>query len=300
MGRGQRITIGTATVILTFCLFAKGRNLGVTQMGTPKTRVVASCDGFPRELFSVSETGDGSLIIPIRAETRGAPDSLFGLQAWQTYRVSIHPSSKGEIAGTTIKSTMITEIGRKLENSQFIHGEKENLLTIAFAKLCPILDNRYSFNFRKRDKIVHTQSFFTFDRTTLIYIVVISQRGKAAPYPIKGFSLHYCDFSIFRLNIYTTLSNIPATHVGGWLEQPTNAPRIDGKIEDSSKIRTAYSFNNSEVEILLLEICQFITAESINTFAKEEPEAIYLLDVPVWFHENVETLRISRIARGGV
>lgn len=269
-------------------------------MTSAKTRVIATLDGEVRELFSVRETGDRSLIVIIRAEVRGAPGSEFGTQAWETYRVSIHPSSNSVRPGSTIKATMATDKGRKLENAQFINGPRGDLMAVAFAKLCPVLDERYKPNIKSNDRIIYTQNFSNSDRATLIYIVIVTASEQPAPDGLKGFTLHFVDFTNFRLNIYTTLSNLPPSHVGGWHQPCTSSPRIDGEFTSMNRFEDAVSISSSQIHSLLVEISENLSASTLRIFLNEYPEFEVLMDMPLWFHENAEVAKISRIARGGV
>jgi hypothetical protein len=276
------------------------RHLGrLWDMSKPRTRFVATVDGELRELFSVVETSDRSLIAFIRAETRGASDSWFGLQRWNTYRVSIHPSKKSKNPGILIKGTMATEIGRKIEVADFSNVCEKDILVFAFAKLCPILDSRYRKSPKNKDIIINTQSFSIHDNCTLIYIAFVTRPHVELANPGLGFSLSSVDFSDFRLNVFTTISNIPASNVGGWIQNSTSKPRIDGGEIDEDRFEQATGLDPSKLHPFLLDISQRISALTLSTLITEYPDFNWILEAPIWFHKDANVLRSSRIARGG-
>lgn len=264
-----------------------------------KTRFVVNFESKSRELLSVREIADKTLIVILRSEDRGVPEDPFGGASIASVRLSVHPSMASVQGGITLKSTRLTTTGRTATHVAFIQGDRRSHFAPAFVKLCPILDDRYIVSERPKDTVVNTGTFDYADLTTLILSVVILDKDVEVP-RVRGFAVSFVDFTKFRFVVYSTYANFPASLMGLELFLATNQMEVDGSRKDGPRFEDAQFMPLLSLPHFLLNKIQLVAATHITRLAQEvgPSERNLLNSLQLWFHESPRDLALGRLERG--
>jgi len=263
----------------------------------PKTRFVVEFDGALRELLSVRELPDRSLVVLSRFE-QWAVDLESGEETLrESERYSVHMSPQS--TGTTLKRTVTLADGRAITSVYFVKDSKNSLLSHLYTKACPILSNRYDLRIREKDALVKIGAFSRGDFTTFIFTVLVGDATRTFP-NLRDHSLVTFAFGHFEIAIYSSYLNLPATDNSVTITGATAPKRVNGI---ATGVRTSDgkpSIDPTDLPSLVLDSQQLCAANLVVRMVEMLPADLgkLLLDVPLWFYPDTTALAQGRLHRG--
>ncbi|MBW2941936.1 hypothetical protein [Zhongshania aquimaris] len=190
-----------------------------------KVRFAARIDGVERELFSIKERPDNSLLLvsayPIFWENSDSSIVRFTEQHY-----SIHISNGG-IDTTITQKTKLAD-GMSHSNVSFIPNTKKHLLWPIYARRVPILlENSRKLSRRSGDKVIFIGDY-EFAKANLVYSVFVSNCdfdvNITSLNGLTTYSAKFKHFQIFTIPMYI---NLPSMNEGDVVGMSTSSTTIN-------------------------------------------------------------------------
>ncbi len=185
----------------------------------PKTRFVVSTEHKLRELFSVRESQDGSLVI-IRTDYEGVADQDEIEHELAENHFTVHPSDRS--GGTTIKHTIRTKAGKLIEDMLYVADSADQLFMLVYSSRQGFFPDHQVSSPRSKDRVLQLATYDQWS-TTLYYSVWVCDLRRDPPPPPPGVFRLLINFRRFALAVYSTYSPVRAYLVGctHWLTTST-------------------------------------------------------------------------------
>lgn len=267
-----------------------------------KTRVVVNYKGIDCALFSIRENRNSHDLTLALQCARNYEDVGAGRDVQvERHKLSVHVSP--DSPGTTITREFILADKRRLTSAQFIKDSKESLFCVVYSMLMPDLsDGHYRSRPRARDPVVRIGKFLPTDSTTLIYHIVVARHGDLMPF-VPGHSCKTIDFKVWKIGVYSTFLDLPATVFGRYLAPATRTPKTDGMPDEGYppeflSSEGADSLPTNKLPELLLELNNQMSAGvvvKICSLLTSESDKKYLMNHQFHFHPSTTSLAAQRI-----
>jgi hypothetical protein len=148
---------------------------------------------------------------------------------------------------------------------------------LVYSNLCSDLGlDRYLAQPRARDQVLRTGTFHRSDYATLIYHIVVCDHKHILPF-VQGHSLAVATFAKWRIAVYSTYLNVPATQFGRFCFPATRPPQTDGVLDPSYPEQLLNSHGTDSLPPdklldILLETDNLLAAQLMDRLYTTTPE----------------------------
>lgn len=190
--------------------------------GKGKRRVVVPREGHARELLCILERKNGDLLVALKFAPQFEDDTEIVNQHY-----SVHLSPNSDPPGHLVKHTLKLADGREYTTSQFRYREPYVFRTLLYARVAPLLGDRYISRPRDGDTVLPLCDV-DIGRGTLFYSVAVMSKDADSPAVVDlGLQDTRIEFTHFDIHIAFGFFGVPAIHKGHLQHFGTRAPRLD-------------------------------------------------------------------------
>jgi hypothetical protein len=268
-----------------------------------KIRVVVNYEGIDRALFSIRENRNNHDLTVVLHCARNYEDvgARNDVQV-RRHKLSVHGSPDSQ--GTTITREFVLADERRLTSAQFIKNSKISLFCIVYSMLMPELSaDHYRSKPRARDPVVRIGKFSRSDFATLIYHIVVARHGDLLPF-VLGHACKPIEFKKWKIGVYSTFMDLPATPYGRFCAAATRAPKTDGVPdqgypEEFLSSDGAESLPSDKLLEALMELDNQLSARTVLKLCTlpttSDPDKTALMQHQFNFHPTTASLAAERI-----
>jgi hypothetical protein len=181
-------------------------------MASKKTRFVITVDEIFREILSVEEMADGSLLLfPKRSEQYGSGQDHLYKDAKEV-RISVHPSKESNDGGFLLKMHNKWQDNDYFKGYAYVMPRFGRYLWPIYGCTSPDLSRPRYILKKLNDKLID-MGIYKPNQTTLIYMLVVTSKN-VRPEKLLKMNVASAQFSNFDLHIHYAFVAYPSIHQG--------------------------------------------------------------------------------------
>lgn len=248
----------------------------------PKTRIITIINGIEREILSIHEQKDYSLVI-LPKQGRNYEHIEYGDVPFKDMHYSVHNSYKSKKSGTTIKLTIELENSEIREISSFIKGKKEDLLWPVFsARLMDMSSEKFNTKQRAKDKLICIAEF-TKEYASLFISIFVSAKGKNYRQLIhSSINISVVDFEIYSIHIFSSYVPLPPSISSKMIIMTTSPEKINNILSTSPFGDGCQSIDPLKLENVISKMKLLVTKNTVlhmKDQTNNDPEELACLEL---------------------